>query len=85
MRIPVQAEGGVGFKISTAMSTARRRGLESPSTACSRARKVEEMVKVIRRLRKFPYACSLSHVSVWWRERQAFQDSGTSATLDIAL
>jgi hypothetical protein len=24
---PVQAEGGVGFKISTAMSTARRRGL----------------------------------------------------------
>ena len=27
MRIPVQAEGGVGFKISTAMSIARRRGL----------------------------------------------------------
>jgi len=67
------------------MSIARRRGLESPSTACSHARKAEEMVKVIRRLRKFPYACSLSHVSVWWREREACQGSGTSATLGIAL
>jgi len=27
----------------------------------------QEMVKVIRRLRKFPSVCSLSHVSVCWR------------------
>jgi len=58
-RYPGKLKAEVGFKISTAMSIARRRGLESPSTAGSHARKAEEMVKVIRRLRKFPYACSL--------------------------
>ena len=58
MQIPLQAEGEVGF-ISTVIRGARRRGPSSPSTVCSHKRKAREMVKVIRRLRKFPYACSL--------------------------
>jgi len=57
-QIPLHAEGWRGF-ISTAIWGARRRGPSRPFTACSHERKAREMVKVIRRLRKFPSVCSL--------------------------
>ena len=62
-----------------------RRGLERPPRACSHARKVGAMGKVIRRLRKFPLVCFLSSLPRDGRKRAACPVSGPRAMLGIVF